>query len=241
MRRVVVIGHRGALAYSPENTMLSFETAWRMKADLVELDVHATSDGHLVCIHDGDVSRTTGAKGIVAEMTLKQIRRLDAGSGQRIPLLTEVLDYARGRFGINIEIKVRNIEEDLLALVQERNMIDYVIFSSFMHSTLGSLRDLSEEAKTAILYSEPMNDPVRYALDLKSNAINPLFFILKPEDVSLAHESGLKTYPWTIDDPDTMMELLSMGVDGLITNCPDVAAKCIDAFIASSDIAGQLR
>jgi glycerophosphoryl diester phosphodiesterase len=107
--RPVVIGHRGSSAYAPENTLLSYETAWKMKADMVELDVHSTADGGLVCIHDEDVSRTTNGKGLVAELTLKELRRLDAGKGQKVPLLSEVLDLARGRFGVNIEIKVLNV------------------------------------------------------------------------------------------------------------------------------------
>jgi len=232
LQKAIVIGHRGASAYAPENTILSFETAWRMKADMVELDVHATSDGHLVCIHDDNVSRITGMSGLVAEMTLKEIRRLDAGRGQRIPLLSEVLNLSKGKFGVNIEIKVRNIEEDLLRLVTERSVLGSVIFSSFLHPTLRELREMSAEAKTAVLYREPINDPVQYALELGSNAINPLFYLLTPEHVSLAHKSGLKTYPWTVDDPDMMLELVSMRVDGIITDIPDVARKTIDTYLA---------
>ncbi len=210
--------------------MLSFETAWKLKADMVELDVRATSDGQLVCIHDSDVSRITGTSGLIAEMTLKEVRRLDAGRGQKIPLLGEVLDYARGRLAVDIELKVTGIEESLLGLVREREMIGSVIFSSFLHSTLEHLRDLDKEAKTAVLYSEPMDDPVQYALNLESNAINPLFYILEPEHVRLAHESGLKTYPWTVNDAEMMTQLLSMNVDGLVTDCPDIAVQVFDSY-----------
>jgi glycerophosphoryl diester phosphodiesterase len=210
--------------------MLSFETAWKMKADMVELDVRATSDDQLVCIHDADVSRITGKSGVVAEMTLKELRRLDAGKGQRIPLLAEVLGFAQGKLEVDIELKVAGIEKDLLRLVKERKMIGSVIFSSFLHSTLEDLRHLDLQAKTAVLYSEPMDDPVHYALDLKSNAINPLFYILTPEQVSLAHRSGLKTYPWTVNDPEMMTQLLSMEVDGLVTDYPDIAVQTFDSY-----------
>jgi glycerophosphoryl diester phosphodiesterase len=231
--RPVVIGHRGSSAYAPENTLLSYETAWKMKADMVELDVHSTADGGLVCIHDKDVSRTTNGKGLVAELTLKELRSLDAGKGQKVPLLSEVLDMARGKFGVDIEIKVPDVEKTILKLVKERRMLGSIIFSSFIHTTLIVIRGLTSEAITAVLYEESMDDPVTYARDLKANAISPLFLILEPAIVRAARNAGLRVYPWTVNDGDIMAEFLNMGVDGLITNYPDVGVRAVEDYLAN--------
>jgi len=214
--------------------MLSFETAYKMKADMIELDVRATSDGQLVCIHDSDVSKVSETGGLVAKMTLEEIRRLDVGKGQRIPLLTEALDFARGRIGVDIEIKVKGIEDVLFRIVSERNMICSVLFSSFLHSTLRNLKAMSSEVGTAILYDEYMDDPVKYALDFGANAINPLAFLLTPEHANLAHESGLLIFPWTVNDARIMNELLSLGVDGIITDYPDIGRKIVSSYLASA-------
>ncbi|RDE17567.1 MAG: hypothetical protein C4K49_02175 [Candidatus Thorarchaeota archaeon] len=231
--RPIVIGHRGTSAYAPENTLLSYETAWKMKADMVELDVRSTIDGGLVCIHDKDVSKTTNGKGLVAKLTLKELRSLDAGKGQKVPLLSEVLDMARGKFGVNIEIKVPDVENAILKLVKERCMLRSIIFSSFTHSILTVVRGLESEAFMAVLYEESMDDPVTYACNLKANAINPLFLILEPAIIQSARKAGLRVYPWTVDDGGIMTEFLNMGVDGLITNCPDVGVRAVEEYVAA--------
>ncbi len=229
----MVIGHRGAPAQAPENTLLSFETALRMGADMIELDIQQTADGHIVCIHDEEVDRTTDGHGNVCELTYDQIRALDAGSGQRIPLLTEVLDFAKGKIGVNIEIKAPNIEERALKMVKERNMLGEVIFSSFLHKSLVKVKSLEPRAFTAVLYSSEMDDVVTYAKGLGADAINPLFFILDEETIRTAHEAGLRVYPWTLNDEEFITEYVRLGVDGVISDMPDLAAKVIDELLES--------
>ncbi|MHA1652851.1 MAG: glycerophosphodiester phosphodiesterase [Candidatus Thorarchaeota archaeon] len=231
MRDVLVIGHRGAAAHAPENTLSSFETAWKMGADMVELDIQLTSDGEMVCVHDYDLERVCGVKQLVSETSLEEIRRLDAGDGSRIPLLAEVLDFCRGKIGVNIEIKVPDIEEQALNMVLERDMRDSVMFSSFFQQTLRHLRELDSFIQTGVLYSEPPESPVQYALDFGATSINPLFFTLTPKIVEQAHDAGLKVFPWTVNDEDMILEMLKMGVDGIISDMPDVAARVVDLFL----------
>ncbi len=231
LRQKLVIAHRGASGYAPENTLKAFKTAWIMKADMVELDAQETSDGRLVCIHDFELPRTTNGEGYVGELTYHEIKELDAGQGERVPLLSEVLDFARGRIGVNIEIKALSVEKRVLELVTEREMLDSVMFSSFMHNTVRVVKNLNASARTAIILSKPRDDVVRYTLDLGANAINPPFETLTPELVKDAHEAHLEIFPYTMNDATSMRKLLSIGVDGLITDLPDVCVKVVETFL----------
>ncbi|MEE9352852.1 MAG: glycerophosphodiester phosphodiesterase family protein [Candidatus Thorarchaeota archaeon] len=236
MRAKLVIAHRGASGYAPENTLKAFRTAWEMSADMVELDVQETSDGHLVCIHDFELPRTTNGEGYVGELTYREIKELDAGQGERVPLLSEVLDFAVGRIGVNIEVKALNVEKLILDLVTERELLDSVMFSSFMHNTVRVIKNLNADARTAIILSEPRDDAVRYALDFGANAINPPFETLTPELVKDAHEANLEVFPYTMNDASSMRKLLSIGVDGLITDLPDVCVKVVESFLRSQAV-----
>ncbi len=231
MRDIIIIGHRGAAAHAPENTLQSFETALRMGADMVELDVQMTKDGHLVCIHDYEVDRTTNGSGQVCEMTLEEIKSLDTGRGQTIPLLSEVLDFAKGRIGVNIEIKVPDVEEQLLKLVRERDMLDEVIFSSFFHSSLSIIKVLEPNAVIAVLFNSEIENVVQYAKNLNADAINPLFLITTAGLIEEAHQQGLKVFPWTINDKEIMREFFVLGVDGIITDMPGHAVNVLDEFL----------
>ncbi len=230
-----MIAHRGASGYAPENTLKAFKTAWKMSADMIELDAQQTSDGCLVCIHDFELPRTTNGEGYVGEITYREIKELDAGQGEKVPLLSEVLDFARGRIGVNIEIKALNVEKRILELVTEREMLDSVMFSSFMHNTVRVVKNLNTSARTAIILSEPRDDAVRYTLGLGANAINPPFETLTPELVMSAHEAHLEVFPYTMNDASSMRKLLSIGVDGLITDLPDVCVKVVETFLQSQD------
>ena len=228
-----MIAHRGASGYAPENTMKAFRIAWEMNADMVELDVQETSDGRLVCIHDFELPRTTNGEGYVGEATYHEIMELDAGQGERVPLLSEVLDFARGKIGVNIEVKAVNVEKRILDMVTEREMLDSVMFSSFMHNTVREIKNLNADTRTAILLSEPRDDAVRYTLDLGANAINPPFETLTPKLVEAAHDARLEVFPYTMNDASSMRKLLSIGVDGLITDLPDVCVKVVETFLQS--------
>ncbi len=227
MQRPLIIGHRGAPTHAPENTLLSFETAWRMGADWVELDVHSTADGVLVCIHDDDLERVCGRSDLISELRWKEIREIDIGGGQHIPSLDEVFQSARGRFGVNVELKMAGIERDVLKSVATHDMLHSVMISSFIHSTLETVHMLNSNVMTAVLYSEPLEHPAEYAHSIGADAINPLFLTIDRETVMAAHELGLRVYPWTVNDPDIMLELVRIGVDGLITDYPDIAARVV--------------
>jgi glycerophosphoryl diester phosphodiesterase len=198
---------------------------------MIELDVRETTDGHLVCFHDPDVSGTTDGSGLVSELTLDELKALDAGEGQKVPLVEEVLDFARGKIGVNIDVKVHGAEERILQLVEERNLIGTTMVSAFHHVMLEIVRELSPRITTALLFTEGIKDYIRHAVEIDANAINPKFDILTPEVVSSAQEVGLAVYPWTVNDEPTMLRMLNMNVDGIITDNPRLAIRVISEFM----------
>jgi glycerophosphoryl diester phosphodiesterase len=228
MTKPLVIGHRGSPEVFPENTLQSFESAIQEGADMFELDLQESSDGHLVIIHDFEVDRVSNQEGLVASMNLDELKALDLGNGAVIPTLEEVLDLAKGRIKVNIEIKVPNIEDSALEAVTTKGMLNDVIFSSFIPDILTDIKNQNDAATTAILYSQPIVDPVSYAIELRTSAINPLFFLLEPKIVEEAHQSLLNVFPWTVNDEQMIEELVKMNVDGIITDHPKLGREIVD-------------
>ena len=223
----LVVAHRGASGVAPENTLLAFQLAYEIGADMVELDVQQTEDGELVCIHDYEVNRTTNGSGAVDELSFKEIRHLDAGQGQQIPTLIEVLDFCKGKLKVNIELKVIDIEKQVLSLVHERGMISEIMLSSFLHGTLVAARSLDVDVATAVIVSKVNDGIVDYVLEIGSSALNPEFRQVTPGLISELHRNELQVFPWTVNDSTTMAELYNTGIDGLITNFPDRALEVL--------------
>ena len=223
----IIIAHRGASGHVPENTLLSFQRAYDLGAEMIELDVHETLDGELVCIHDSTVDRTTNGSGEVHTFTYKELQKFNAGAGEIIPRLSDVLNFSFGKLQVNIELKVIGVEKKILEMVQQMDMLSEVIISSFHHGSLTSIRDMNHDVSTAMLVNKPMDDMIDYAITLAVNAINPHHQLVTPQLVSSAHQSGLMVYPWTVNDPNRMRELLSFEIDGLITDYPDRAFKIL--------------
>jgi len=227
MKNQLVVAHRGASGLAPENTMAAHRVAFRTGAHMIETDVQETEDGILVCIHDYDVNRTTNGTGTIAELSYCEIRELDAGDGEKIPSLEEVLDYTRGKLKLNIELKVSDIEKKVLDFVKERKMIPDVTISSFLHGTLVSTRDLDTEVTTAVLVTKLRDDMISYVNELEANALNPDHKTISQVLVDEAHSNNVLIFPWTVNNTSRMEVLYSMGVDGIITDFPDIAIKVL--------------
>ena len=151
------IGHRGAKAYEPENTIRSFKKALEIGVDAVELDVRKTKDDQLVVIHDADVKRTTDGKGLVSELTLKQIKEFSAEKAEKVPTLKEALDFLDKKVKILIELKETGIEEKVLAAVHENRLHKNVIIVSFIEDALRKVRELDKEVETGLIYAKHKN------------------------------------------------------------------------------------
>lgn len=248
--KVDVIAHRGASGYAPENTVAAFDKARKMKADYIELDVQMSRDGKLVVIHDTTVNRTTDidskAPVKVKDLTLKELRKLDAGSyfgpqftGERIPTFEKVLDRYKGKIGLLIELKepalYPGIEEKVAAALKKRKMDKpkngKVIVQSFDFNSVRRIHELLPSVPTGVLTSRPsdltdakLNEFAGYANYVNAHLGN---VAADPTLVGRIHALGMKITPWTVRSRDEVPPLLQAGVDGIVTDYPDYVPKKI--------------
>jgi glycerophosphoryl diester phosphodiesterase len=231
---VLRVGHRGAKGHAPENTLASFNKGVALGASVVETDVHLSKDGEVVLIHDHTVDRTTDGKGYVKDMTLAELKQLDAGAwydpryaGERIPTLAELLAWASDRVPLAIEIKngpiyYSGIAEKTLRLLREYGMLGQAILISFDHLVLREAKMLAPEVATGLLYVGRLVDPVGAARAAGASALHPQWAFVTPDLVAQAHDAGLAVSPWCPNDLPTIQWLDRMGVDSIGSDYPDL-------------------
>jgi len=215
------IGHRGAKAYEPENTLSSFKRAIELGVDAVELDVRKTKDNEIVVIHNSDVNKTTDGRGSVNELTLEEIKKFVTEKGEQIPTLEEVLELVGKRVKILVEVKEIGIEEKVLDLIRQKGLMENVIIVSFHDDALRKVRELSDEVATGLIYVRHKN-PIQAALTLKAEYLLPLYRFTHSANVRKAHENGLKVIVWTINKKEEVAEYRKKGVDGIASDRPDI-------------------
>ncbi|MBM4384202.1 MAG: glycerophosphodiester phosphodiesterase [Deltaproteobacteria bacterium] len=221
-----VIAHRGASGERPENTMSAYRLAVAQRADMIEIDLHRTRDGAIPITHDATLEHL-GGRGEIADATLAEVRALDAGGGERVPLLHEVLDELAPQIPFNLELKIgargsyAGLEAATLAEVNRRGLLAQTLFSSFYDDVLAELRRQSAAARLALLISRnSATSWVQRARSLRAEALNPELAQVTPELVHAAHGEGLAVYVFTVDPEDQMRRMRDLGVDGLFTNYP---------------------
>lgn len=220
------IGHRGACGYEPENTLRSFRKAMDLNVDMVELDVHRCRSGELVVIHDNRVDRTTNGRGYVSEMELVDLRSLDAGKGESIPILTEVLDLIGGRVAVNIELKgqetARPVFEVIQHYVRDKNWShDDFMVSSFNHYELLEFAELDSSVRIGALMEGIPLGYAEFAERLGAYAVNVSLEFINRDFADDIHRRGMKAFVYTVNEPEDIEKMRSLGVDGLFTNYPD--------------------
>ncbi len=229
---MVVIGHRGAAGYEPENTLRSFKRAIDMGVDMIECDVHLCKTGELVVIHDAMVGRTTNGKGAVIEKTFDELRSLDAGSGEHIPNLREVLALIRGKAKINIELKGEStavpVAKLLSAEIARGNWKNSDLsVSSF---DLRELKSFHNEAPdipvAAIVLHPPIN--LSRVLALGVYSLHACEKFVTKSFVARAHKAGLGVYAWTVNEPDQIAKMFELGIDGIFSDFPDMVRAKIN-------------
>ena len=217
-----IVAHRGARASEPENTVRAMKRAFECGADAVEIDLRFTSDHKLVVIHDDTLERTTNGTGKVSDMTIEQLRALDAGKGERIPELSEALSVAK-RYSrpLVIELKEEGMEWQVLEEVTEVGLGDKVIISSFIHTSLRNLKEKAPEIKTGVIIASVPVNPVRLVQDAKADVIFAKYSRITREfiDACVGYE-GIEVYLWTVNTIDDLNNAISYGVDGVVTDNP---------------------
>ncbi len=239
---VQIFAHRGFSGYYPENTMLAFQkVAEETVADGIELDIQLTKDGEIVIMHDEMLDRTTNGSGWLKDHTLEELKMLSVGVNvkgffprQTIPTLREYFTWLKTtKLITNIELKTsyfeyEGIEEKLIAMVKEFCLEDQIWYSSFNHYTVARIKKLMPEAKCGLLTDTWLMNIGEYAASQGAASVNARTYFCTKEGVAAdLHAHNIALQAWTPNDAEMMQELVDAGVDVLITNYPDIAAKVL--------------
>ncbi|MGW1145449.1 glycerophosphodiester phosphodiesterase [Streptomyces sp. NPDC002454] len=216
----LTIGHRGVMGVEPENTLRSFRAAERAGLDVIELDLHLSKDGALVVMHDARVDRTTDGSGAIADQTLEQLRALDAGLGERVPVFEEVLDAVRSP--LQAEIKDVAAARSLAEVLHARDLVPRVEVISFHDEALSEVSRLVPGVRTALVAS-------RYGLDVvdRATAVGAGTLVLNIRRLTLevvehARRADLRMIGWVVNTPAHLRLARALGLDGATTDHPEI-------------------
>lgn len=235
---VNVVAHRGFSGIAPENTLSAFQKAIEIGADMIEFDVTLSKDGEIIVIHDKTVNRTTNGKGKVSDLTLEELKKLDAGSwfnknfkGESVPTLEEVLKLTKDKILLNIEIKKYSvkrfnkkggIEEKIVQLLEKYEMCDQVLISSFNKLAIERIKYFNKNIQTAFLYRLGINKRIlKLGKKLEIYSFNQGKRFFSKKVLNELNSSNIKLNIYTINSKKEMKKLVNLGVSGIITNYPD--------------------
>jgi glycerophosphoryl diester phosphodiesterase len=236
--KVLVIAHRGASGHAPENTLAAFKRAIALGATFIETDLQLSRDTRFVAIHDDTVNRTTNGHGKVHDLTLNELRRLDAGSwfgseftGERIPTLEEILEFAKKHdIVFYLELKPTGSwggEHALIGALRNSGEIARTIVISFDASILGALRKIEPTLMTGLLFDGQVEEPLTRAVEIGARQLAVRGDLVTPTLLAEARKRDLQVVCWTVNQPAHMRLLIEAGVAGIMSDYPDrlVAAK----------------
>ena len=229
---MLLIAHRGASGYAPENTMAAFRKAVAMGMSFIETDLQLTRDARFVAIHDESVNRTTNGQGAVHDLTLAELRRLDAGSwfassftGERIPTLEEVLEFAKRHDVVfYLEIKPQGSwggEHALIGALRESGEIARTVVISFDANIVSTVRKAEPTLMTGLLYDGQVEKPIEKALEIGARQLAVRGDLVTPAMIAEAKRNDLQVICWTVNHSAHMRMLSSAGVAGIMSDYPD--------------------
>ncbi|WP_217555299.1 glycerophosphodiester phosphodiesterase family protein [Streptomyces sp. GbtcB6] len=216
----LTIGHRGVMGVEPENTLRSFVAAQQAGLDLIELDLHLSKDGALVVMHDAEVDRTTDGTGPIAEKTLEELRALDAGRGERVPVFEEVLDSVRSP--LQAEIKDVAAARALAEVMQRRDLVSRVEVSSFHDEAVAEIARLVPGVRTALIASRYGTDVVERAREAGAATLCLNIRRLTLEVVEHARKAALRVIGWVVNTQDDLRLVRALQLDGATTDYPEI-------------------
>ncbi|MEO8399618.1 MAG: glycerophosphodiester phosphodiesterase family protein [Ignavibacteriaceae bacterium] len=235
---VIVTAHRGASGLAPENTLSSFKAAIKNNADFSELDAQETADGVIIVLHDKDLKRTSGSDGNIWELNYGELKNYEVGSwfekkfdGEKVPTLQEVINLVKGKMKLNIELKMNGHEkvlaEKVVKIIEENDFIDQCIVTSFNFDEIKTVRRLNKNIKVGYIFSKMPDDIDIFKADCDLLSVNKK--LVDEEFVKKAHENGKEVHVWTVNEPDEMKKLITLGVESLITNYPNKLNEILDS------------
>ncbi|MEE1801234.1 MULTISPECIES: glycerophosphodiester phosphodiesterase family protein [unclassified Streptomyces] len=215
-----IIGHRGVMGVEPENTLRSFTHAERAGMDAIELDLHLSKDGALVVMHDTEVDRTTDGTGAIAERTLAELRELDAGDGERVPVFEEVLDAVRSP--LQAEIKDVAAARALARVMRERGLVERVEVSSFHDEAVAEIAALVPGVRTVLIASRWGEDVVERATAVGAASLALNLRRLTLEVVERAHGRGLGVIGWVVNTQEQLRLARAFELNAVTTDHPEI-------------------
>lgn len=251
MSECKIISHRGANKYTPQNTLHAFRKAVEIGTDGFETDVHITKDGKIVLCHNYTIDETSTGKGEISTKTLEELKRYDFGSyfnkrfeNTEIPTIDEFLEYVSTTDidVLNIEIKSPKENEtaivrETVRAVKEHGLFDKLLISSFDPKLLVEAKQIDPACKTGFLYApnrlitlKVFWRAVAFAKSINADAIHPQFLFVNEKLVKDAHKAGIMVNPWTVNDPIFIEKMIKCGVDGIITDLPDVVGGMLERY-----------
>jgi glycerophosphoryl diester phosphodiesterase len=227
-KKILLIAHRGANKLAPENTLKAFQKAIELKADYIEFDIHKSKDNEIVIMHDRNTFATTGHKGLIKRMTLRELKALDCGEGEEIPTLRELIDIAKEKIGLQIEVKAKGMTEQLVSILRDQsNLIETSLISSFQHDELLKIQRIEPNLKLAALEPiitgwtknwEYQSGIIDNVMKNKYYAIHPRYQLINQEFINYCRRNNIKVNVWTVNSKAAMKKFIRMGVDGIITD-----------------------
>ena len=235
---MLIIAHRGASGHAPENTIAAFRKAVALGATFIETDLQLSRDAHFVAIHDETLNRTTSGQGAVHDLTLAELRRLDAGSwfgsefaGERIPTLEEILEFARKHDVVfYLELKPQGSwggEHALIGALRESGEIARTVVISFDASVLAALRKTEPTLMTGLLFDGQIEEPFERAAEIGARQVAVRGDLVSPWMIAEARRRDLQVVCWTVNHPAHMRLLIAAGVDGIMSDYPERLAAAV--------------
>lgn len=233
--QVIVVAHRGASHVAPENTLVALKKAVELGAEFAEVDVYQTKDGEIVLIHDEKLQRTTNAKGKIWDFTLEELKKLDAGlwfgeefKGEPIPTLREAIRLVKGKIKLNIEIKIKREEPEIvqkvLDLIRSEKFEKDCVVTSFDRKTVEKIKQTAPNVETGFIFDKEYPPDV---FEGTWDALSSNYRLINPEFVQKARENRKKIYAWTVNSEREMKRLIGLEIDGIITNRPGLLRKVL--------------
>ena len=228
----LIIGHRGAKGHIVENTLESIEKAMELGVDGIEIDIFKCKSGELIVFHDKTLNRLTDAKGLIESLDIDSIRKIKILNKFKIPILNEVLDLIDGKVFLNIELKgsetAHPINNIIKIYIEKGNWTsEKFIVSSFNWKELENFYKYNKQVPIAVLTDADPLDALSIAGKLRAKAINPGYKSLNSKNVKKIHEAGYEVYPYTVNKKENILKLISLNVDGIITDFPERVREVI--------------